>query len=289
MVGRALAAALEERGHELVLLSRSGRTVPGFGRVIGWDPMKDRPPADAFDQVRAVINLAGEPVSGRWTAAKRERIRQSRLVGTHNLVAGMLEASPSPQLLISASAIGYYGPRGEQQLNEDASYGDGFLADLTRKWEHEAQYFSSSGNRTVIMRLGIVLGRGGALAAALPTARLGLGGPLGGGQQWWSWIHIADVCRFVLGTLDDIACDGVYNVTSPNPVRQRDFSAALGRVLSRPAVLPAPGLFLRAIYGGFASELLDSKRVIPERLMLGGWNFEYTELEPALIDLLDRD
>ena len=288
MLGRAVSAVLEEQGHSLVLLSRRARIAPGYEQVVQWDPVSRPAPAEALSGVQAVINLAGEPVSGRWTAAKRDRIRASRVQGTANLVRGMLEARPGPQLLISSSAIGYYGPRGDQVLNERASSGDSFLAQVAREWEDAAEQFAAAGNRLVTMRLGIVLGHGGALKQMLPLARLGLGGPLGGGRQWWSWIHIADVCRFVARAIEDLECIGTYNLTAPQPVRQLEFAQVLGSVLGRPAVLPAPAFGLRLMLGGFSAELLDSKRVIPERLQNSGWRFAYPELDSALRGLILR-
>ena len=288
MLGRAVAAVLEEQGHSLVLLSRRSRIAPGFGQVVQWDPLSGPAPIEALSGVQAVINLAGEPVSGRWTSSKRDRITASRVRGTANLVRGMLDARPGPQLLISASAIGYYGPRGDQVLNERASTGDSFLARVAREWEAAAEQFAAAGNRLVTMRLGIVLGRGGALKQLLPLARLGLGGPLGSGEQWWSWIHIADVCRFVVRAIEDLECLGTYNLTAPEPVRQREFAQVLGRVLGRPAALPAPAFGLRLLLGGFSAELLDSKRVIPERLQNAGWRFAYPELDSALRSLTQR-
>ena len=285
MLGRALAAALEHQGHSLLLLSRGARIAPGYERVVQWDPVSGPLPAEALAGVQAVVNLAGEPVSGRWTSAKRDRIRDSRISGTANLVQGMLSARPGPQLLVSTSAIGYYGPRGEQELNERASSGDSFLARVGRDWEGSAEGFAGTG-RLVTMRLGIVLGHGGALKQMLPLARLGLGGPLGDGMQWWSWVHIDDVCRFVTRAIDDLDCAGTYNLTAPNPVRQRDFARTLGNVLGRPALLPAPAFALRAFLGGFSSELLDSKRVVPERLVNEGWEFTHPELRPALASLV---
>lgn len=286
MLGRAVAAVLEEQGHSLLLLSRRARIAPRYEQVVQWDPVSGPVPADALSGVQAVINLAGEPVSGRWTSAKRDRIRVSRVQGTANLVSGMLDARPGPQLLISTSAIGYYGPRGDQVLNERASSGDGFLAQVARDWEVAAEQFAATGRRLVTMRLGIVLGHGGAFKQMLPLARLGLGGPLGGGRQWWSWIHIADVCRFVVRALDDLECVGTYNLTAPEPIRQCDFARVLGGVLGRPAFLPAPAFGLRLVLGGFSSELLDSKRVIPERLQNAGWQFAYPDLESAFEGLI---
>ena len=288
MLGRAVAQVLEEQGHTLLLLSRRARRAPHFDQVVQWDPVSGPAPAAALSGVQAVINLAGEPVSGRWTSAKRERIRASRVNGTANLVRGMLEARPGPQLLISASAIGYYGPRGDQVLNERASSGDSYLAQVAREWEVAAEQFAAAGRRLVTMRLGIVLGPGGALKQMLPLARLGLGGPLGDGRQWWSWIHIADVCRFVVGAIDDIERAGTYNLTAPEPVRQREFARALGSALGRPALLPAPAFALRLALGGFSSELLDSKRVIPERLQRAGWEFAHPDLGSAFAALIGR-
>lgn len=285
-IGRALAAVLEEEGHDLVLLSRSGRSAVNYRRSVRWDPVAGPAPSTVLGNCRVVVHLAGEPVNGRWTRSKRERIERSRVLGTQNLVAGMVAANPAPQALISVSAIGYYGARGEQELNESASAGDGFLANVARGWEMAADQYAAAGNRVVTMRLGIVLGRGGMLQKILPLARLGLLGSLGNGRQWWSWIHIADLCRFIVAALDDIAFEGVYNLVAPTPVRQREFSGQLAGLMSRPTFLPVPEIALRCLLGGFSAELLDSKKVVPERLLLAGWDFEFQQLRPALAELL---
>ncbi len=285
-VGRALAAVLEEEGHDLVLLSRSGRSAVNYRRSVRWDPVAGPAPSRVLENCRVVVHLAGEPVNGRWTRSKRERIERSRVLGTQNLVAGMVAANPAPQALISVSAIGYYGARGEQELNESASAGDGFLANVARGWEMAADQYAATGNRVVTMRLGIVLGRGGMLQKILPLARLGLLGSLGNGRQWWSWIHIADLCRFIVAALDDSAFEGVYNLVAPTPVRQREFSGQLAGLMSRPTFLPVPEIALRCLLGGFSAELLDSKKVVPERLLLAGWDFEFQQLRPALAELL---
>ena len=286
MVGRALAAVLEAEGHDLVLLSRSGRSAANYRRSVHWDPIAGPAPSRVLEDCRVVVHLAGEPVNGRWTRSKRERIERSRVLGTQNLVAGMVAANPAPQTLISVSAIGYYGSRGEQDLNESASAGDGFLSNVARGWEMAADQYAASGNRVVTMRLGIVLGRGGMLQKILPLARCGLLGSLGNGRQWWSWIHIADLCRFIVAALDDIAFEGVYNLVAPTPVRQREFSGQLADLMSRPTFLPVPEFALRCLLGGFSAELLDSKKVVPERLLLGGWEFRFQQLRPALAELL---
>ena len=232
-------------------------------------------------------HLAGESVAGRWTAGKRREIRRSRIEGTRYLVAaiGAIAASSSrPRVLVSASAIGYYGDRGDRELTEEAAAGDDFLAGVCRDWEREAQGAQSYGVRVVCLRTGIVLGRGGAARPLLTLTRLGLGGPLGSGRQWWSWIHIDDLARLVEHAIDE-KLDGPVNATAPEPVRQNS-PRRLGRALRRPALLPAPGFSLRLALGGFAGELLSSRRVIPARALESGFAFRYGELDAALARLV---
>lgn len=289
-IGSRLCARLAEAGHELAVLSRDPAAardrLPGIGAAHAWDPASEPAPAAALEDADAVVHLAGEPVTGRWTKAKRQAIRDSRVVGTRNLVAGIAACRRRPAVLVSGSAVGYYGDRGDEPLSEQASPGDDFLAGVCREWEHEAQAAESHGVCVTRVRTGIVLGpAGGALAQMLLPARLGLAGPLGSGRQWWPWIHIDDLVGILehsLGRRDSAPLNG----SAPEPVRQKEFARVMGRVLGRPAFLPAPGLALRALLGGFAGELLSSKKVLPVATRESGYRFRYPELEPALRDLL---
>ncbi len=287
-LGRRVCEVLSRAGHTLVALSRDPQRarerVPQLSAAFPWESV-----TQALESCEAVINLAGETVAGRWTDAKKHTIRESRIVGTRNLVGGLSKLSARPKVLICASAIGYYGDRGEESLTEDASPGSDFLAQVCQEWESEAARAESLGIRVVRLRLGLVLGPGGgALHAMLPIFKLGLGGPLGSGEQFWSWVHRDDVVGAITYALDRESLSGPVNVTSPQPVRQREFAQTLGRVLRRPAVLPAPAFALKIALGEFASGLLSSQRVLPQRLAHEGYQFRFAKLEPALRDILGR-
>jgi uncharacterized protein (TIGR01777 family) len=237
----------------------------------------------------AVVHLAGETIAGRWTPEKKKRIYESRVQGTHRLVDAISTLDERPKVLISASAVGYYDDRGDDVLTEDAPPGGGFLSRVCRDWEREAQRAEELGLRVVRLRFGIVLGPGGgALQTMLPLFKLGLGGPLGSGRQWWSWVHRDDVVGLIELALKNEELSGPANATAPNPIRQREFAKTLGRVLKRPAVLPAPAFALKLTLGEFANELLASTRAIPKRAQELGYRFEYAELEGALCQILGR-
>ncbi len=292
-VGRRFCRELTAAGHSLVALSRdadrAAARLPAGAQVYPWQPLLQAAPVPAFEGVDAVVHLAGESVAGRWTAAKRRAIHDSRVIGTRHLVQGMAAASRRPERLVSASAIGYYGDRGEEELTEESPPGEGFLADTCRAWEAEAEAAAQLGVAVTRVRIGIVLGAGGgALAAMLLPARLGLGGPLGSGRQWWSWIHLDDLVAVLILALGTLRAP-VVNATAPQPVRQRDFARALGRVLGRPAFLPAPAFALRLLAGGFAAELLGSKRVLPAALERAGFTFRQPQLQAALRSCLRHD
>lgn len=288
-IGARLCKALSEAGHTLIGLSRDSGSaqhrVPWLHQVFPWNPLASPPPSEAFAGVDAVINLAGESVAGRWNAAKKRAIHDSRVLGTRHLVTGIEALSDRPRVLISASAIGYYGNQGERVLAEEAPPGRDFLARVCQAWEEEATHAQIRGLRVVRLRIGIVLGPGGgALQAMLPLFKLGLGGPIGFGRQWWSWIHRDDVVGLIVYALEH-ELNGPLNATSPEPVRQKAFACALGRVLGRPAFLPAPSLALKIVLGEFSSELLSSKRVLPQHALEAGYRFRFSELEPALRDI----
>jgi uncharacterized protein (TIGR01777 family) len=236
--------------------------------------------------------LLGEPVAQRWTETARREIRDSRVLSTRSLVAALrqLPDEHRPAALVSQSATGYYGPRGDEPVSEDAPAGEDFLAAVTRAWEHEALAASElPGLRVVLTRTGVVLSpRGGALAKMLPPFRLGAGGPVAGGRQYVPWIHLDDVVGALLRCLDDQRITGPVNVTAPNPVTNAEFSRTLGRVLHRPAVLPVPGAALRLLYGEMASIVTTGQRVMPQRLLQLAHEFRHPELEPALRDVLAR-
>lgn len=290
-IGAHLSRTLSERGDEVIALSRDpdsvARRAPGVSRAYAWDPMSEPAPAEALEQAAAVVHLAGESVVGRWSEAKRRAIRDTRVLGTRNLVAGIVRLENKPQVLVSASAIGFYGDRAGEELSEQSSGGNDYLASVCRQWEEEALKIKALGLRLVRIRTGIVLARdGGALGAMLLPFQLGLGGPLGSGEQWWSWIHRDDLVTLIIHSIDN-KIDGIWNGTAPNPVTQKEFARVLGRVLRRPAFLPAPAFALKLILGGFAAELLSSKKALPRAPEASGVVFKYRELEPALREILD--
>jgi len=258
------------------------------GKIVRWDPMQGPPPAEAFEGIDVVMHLAGESVAeGRWTAAQKARIRDSRVIGTRHLVQGIAQAAVRPRTLVSASAVGYYGDRGEEELTESAAPGRDFLADVCVAWEQEAVAARQHGVRVVTARTGIVLGAGGgALAKMLTPFKLGGGGPLGNGRQWMPWIHVADLARLYLHAAETTSLDGPMNAVAPHPVRNTEFTKALARQLRRPAFLPAPYFGLRLLFGEFAQVLFASQRVIPQVAVDSGFVFQYPEIAAALREIL---
>ena len=258
-------------------------------RIIRWDPLQGPPPQEAFQGVDAVLHLAGESVAaGRWTAARKAMIRDSRVIGTRNLVQGIVQAAVKPRVLVSASAVGYYGDRGEEELTEAASPASDFLAQVCVEWEREALAAERAGVRVALARTGIVLGSGsgGALAKMLLPFKLGAGGPLGNGRQWMPWIHVADLARLYLHAAETGSIVGAMNSVAPNPVRNSEFTKVLARQLHRPAFMPAPYFGLRLAFGEFAQVLFASQRVIPKVALDTGFVFQYPELASALREIL---
>jgi len=259
------------------------------GRIVRWDPMEGPPPPEAFEGIDVVYHLAGESVAGaRWTTAQKARIRDSRVVGTRHLVQGIAQAATKPATLVSASAVGYYGSRGDEELTESASPADDFLARVCVEWEQEAMAAARLGVRVVTARTGIVLGSGsgGALAKMLTPFKLGAGGPLGNGRQWMPWIHVADLARLYVHAADHGEIRGPMNSVAPNPVRNSEFTKALGRQLHRPAFMPAPYLGLRIVFGEFAQVLFASQRVIPRVALDTGFTFQFPDITSALREIL---
>ncbi|MEO8968789.1 MAG: TIGR01777 family oxidoreductase [Solirubrobacteraceae bacterium] len=292
-LGLALADTLGARGDEVVALSRDperGQRVLGEGvEVHAWpEPTQAPPPAQALGGVEAIVHLLGEPVAQRWTGEARTRIRDSRVLGTRMLVQAVrdLPATQRPKALISQSATGYYGPRGDAPLDEHASPGDDFLAQVVVAWEAEATEAQSM-MRVALTRTGVVLSpEGGALAKMLPFFKLGVGGPVAGGQQYVPWIHRDDVVGALICCVDDTTADGPVNLTAPNPVTNTELSRALGRALGRPAVLPVPAFAIKLLYGEMAEMVTTGQRVVPARLRQLGYGFHHPEVEPALRDVL---
>ncbi|MFL5863602.1 MAG: TIGR01777 family oxidoreductase [Solirubrobacteraceae bacterium] len=292
-IGLALADALTARGDHVVAVSRDperGQRVLGEGvEVHPWaEPESAPPPAQALAGTDAVVHLLGEPVAQRWTDAAKQRIRDSRVGSTRAVVAGIkaLPQGGRPRVLISQSATGYYGPRGDAPLDEQASAGEGFLAEVVVAWEQEA-ISAESATRVVRTRTGVVLSAtGGALAKMLPVFKLGIGGPVAGGHQYVPWIHLDDVVGGLIHCLDHEEVAGPVNVTAPEPVTNSELSRALGQALGRPAVLPVPGLAVKLLYGEMAEMVTTGQRVIPARLRELGYQFRHPGLELALKDVL---
>ena len=298
LIGRALASELAGRGHEVVALTRGRGAPAGFPagvRSARWNPHANRTEADLVSTVEgldALVHLAGEPVGKRWTATRKRAIRASRVEGTKTLVTALGAAGNRPSRLLAASAVGYYGARGDEELDEDASPGNDFLAEVCQEWEDAAAPARHLGIETASLRIGVVLSpEGGALATMLPPFRMGVGGRVGSGRQWMPWIHLSDVAAAMVHLLEAPAGSlaSVYNLTAPNPATNADFTRALGSALRRPAVFPVPGFAMRLAFGEMADALLLSgQRVAPRRLLAAGFEFRHPEVGPALKDLLGR-
>jgi uncharacterized protein (TIGR01777 family) len=278
MIGRRVVDALRARGDDVTVLSRDA---PG---TVHWaDPTAGPPPPEALAGRDGVVHLLGENVAQRWTKAAKRRIRESRELGTRHLVEALsrLSEDERPQALVSMSAIGYYGARGDEPVDESQPAGDDFLAQVVRTWEAEAHRAEELGMRVAIPRTGVVLtGDGGALAKMLPPFKLGVGGPVAGGSQYVPWVHLDDVVGALLFLLD--RGKGTYNVTAPEPVTNSELSKALGRALKRPAVLPVPALAIRTLYGEMAWVVTTGVRAVPTRLMDEGYPFAQPDLDDAL-------
>ncbi len=289
LIGRRLLKNLGASGHVLTVLSRhAGTNVPPGVGVAAWDPMKGPPPEDGIRNANAVIHLAGEPVAQRWSGDVKRRIRESRVVGTRNLVQSLARLRNPPQTLICASAVGYYGSRGDEVLREDSAPDHTFLAEVCRAWEEEAAAAEEFAIRVVRVRIGVVLdARGGALQRMLPPFRLGLGGKLGDGKQWMSWIHLADLAAMFQFAVEN-PVRGVFNGVAPIPVTNADFTQALARVLHRPAIFPVPVLGLKLLFGEMSEVLLASQRILPAAAEAAGFKFRFPELGGALSDLLGK-
>jgi uncharacterized protein len=279
LIGTKLTERLRARGDEVTTLSRK----PTAAGAVAWQPEEEPAPAAALSGRDGVIHLAGENVAQRWSDDAKRRIRSSRELGTRHLVAGIEAADPRPRVLVSSSAVGYYGPHGDEELDERTAAGHDFLAEVCVIWEREAQRAAELGLRVVNLRTGLVLDQtGGALAKMLPFFKLGAGGPVAGGSQYMPWIHVDDVVGLYLAALDGDAWEGPINVSAPAPVTNKTFSKALGRALHRPAVAPVPALAVQVLYGEMAEIVTKGQRVIPRRAQELGYAFEHPDLDEAL-------
>ncbi len=283
-IGRHLVKALLARGDRLIILSRTAR--PGTNpRYLIWDA-KSAPPREALE-TDAIVHLTGESVAQRWSSEVKQRIRSSRIESTRALVAALASVEKKPAVLVSASAIGIYGQRGDEVLTESSPHGSGFLEDVTVDWERESQRAADLGIRVVNPRIGIVLGPdGGALEKMLPPFKAGAGGRLGTGEQWMSWIHIDDLVGLILFAIDRDTVRGAMNATAPRPVKNAEFTHELGGVLKRPTFVAVPALVLKLMFGEMASVVIGSERVVPRVAMQAGYQFRYPELRPAFENIL---
>ncbi len=279
-IGAALLPSLKTRGYEVTRLVRGVAT---GNDQISWDPAKPTAP-DVLSGLDAVIHLAGESIVGRWTKTKKIKIRDSRVAGTTSLAEALARANDKPQVFVCSSAIGYYGDRGNEVLNEESTAGTGFLADVCREWEAATQVAANAGIRTVQMRTGIVLSpRGGALGKMLTPFKLGVGGKIGEGRQWMSWIDVQDMVGAIHHILNNDLLQGPVNMVAPKPVTNAEFTKTLGSVLSRPAILPMPAFAVKLAFGEMGETvLLGSQRVEPTQLVMSGYPFRFSSLRASL-------
>jgi uncharacterized protein (TIGR01777 family) len=291
LIGTKLVRALRDHGDTVTVLSRSPEKAQASLGVaaIAWDPLAGPAPAEALRGRDAVIHLAGEPVAQRWNDDVKRRILESRETGTRNLVAGLQAAAEQerPKVLVCSSAVGYYGKHGDERVPESAPAGDDFLAGVCVAWEREADAAQELGLRVVKIRTGVVLDAdGGALKTMLPPFKLGVGGPVAGGNQYLPWIHVDDLVSLYLHAATDASWSGAYNGAAPEPVTNKAFSKALGRALHRPAFAPVPAFAIRLLYGDMAEIVTEGQRAVPEHALADGFSYKYTDLDAALADAL---
>ncbi|HSM56737.1 MAG TPA: TIGR01777 family oxidoreductase [Candidatus Sulfomarinibacteraceae bacterium] len=296
LIGRALTNSLAGDGHEVIILSRApGRLtdLPQGVRAVGWDSRTADGWGHLADGATAIVNLAAENLAGdgffpsRWTAERKQRIRQSRLDAGRAVVQAVEQVENKPGVLVQASAVGYYGTHEDEVITEEHPPGDDFLAELCVEWEESTAAVKEMGVRQAIARTGLVLStEDGSLPRVLLPYKLFVGGPFGNGQQWWSWIHLQDEVRAMRFLIDTEAAQGPFNLTAPEPLTNDQFGRTLGRVLGRPHYFPVPGFLMRALFGEVSMVVLEGQRVIPRRLQELGFDFNYEELQPALQDVL---
>jgi uncharacterized protein (TIGR01777 family) len=291
LIGRALTADLTKDGHETIVLSRRPERATGLPAgawVERWDAQTAQGWGALADDADALVNLAGESIAGRWTASRKRRIRESRLNAGRAVVQAVELAGVKPRVVIQASGVGYYGPRGDEEIVEEEPPGDDFLGQLAIEWEASTAPVERMGVRRAVIRSGAVLStEGGAFPPMLLQSRLFLGGPLGSGRQWLPWIHMADEVRAIRFLIENERAQGPFNLAAPNPLTSAEFNRVLGRVMKRPAFLPVPAFFLRLIAGEMSAVLLDGQRAVPRRLLDLGFAFRFLNVEEALRDLLE--
>jgi uncharacterized protein (TIGR01777 family) len=285
LIGSRLVERLKGRGADVTVLSRNPeRAKEALGvDAVAWRTEEEPAPAAALAGRDGVVHLAGEPVAQRWSGGATQRIRESRAVGTRNMVAGLREADPRPGVLVSSSGVGYYGPRGDEPVDESMPPGDDFLAHVSKAWEDAAIEAEQLGVRVVRLRTGVVLDKqGGALKKMLPPFKAGVGGPVAGGRHYMPWIHLDDMVGMIITALDDPRWSGAMNASAPKPVTNAEFSKALGRALRRPAVVPVPAIALRLLYGDMSEIVTSGQRAVPARALELGYSFEHPDLDEAM-------
>jgi uncharacterized protein (TIGR01777 family) len=288
-IGRALTASLAKDGHEVIVLSRNPAAVtnlPKGARAEKWDGKTAQGWGQLADGAGAIVNLAGATISKRWSEPYKQEILNSRLQAGQAVLAAIRAAAKKPGVLIQSSAVGYYGPRGSEEITEEAKAGSDFLAKTCVAWEASTAEVESLGVRRVIIRTGVVLDKtGGALPQMMLPVKLFIGGPLGGGRQYFPWIHLADEVAAIRFLIDNPTASGVYNLSAPNPQTNAEFTKVLGKVLGRPAFMPTPGFALKLLFGEMATLLLDGQRQLPKRLLAAGFKFTYSDAASALQDI----
>ena len=293
LIGRSLCRVLTEDGHIVSAVSRSSAKPKGLSvsEVYKWDPQTGPPSQEAIEGVDALINLAGEPIDARrWSEEQKRSIRDSRVITTRHLVDGLRVGHKKPAVLVNSSAVGFYGDRGDEQLEETSPAGRGFMSDVCEEWEREASRAGDLGIRVVLVRTGVVLSaEGGALRKMLGPFRLGLGGPLGSGRQWFPWIHVKDIVGIFHHALVTSNLSGAMNGVAPQEVSNAEFTRQLAAVLHRPAFLPVPEMALRVLMGEMSSVLFGSQRVVPKAALGSGYEFQFPALRPALENLLGTE
>lgn len=294
LVGSRLVAVLKEKGDQILVLTRNpskARTIfpasvyPNL-EIVQYTPLQSGTWQQSISGCNAVVNLAGEPIAERWSPQQKQAIMSSRQLGTRKLVEAIANAEVKPQVLVSGSAIGYYGTSESQTFDETSATGNDFLAQVCQNWETEARQVTKSGVRLVIARVGIVLANGGALGKMLGPFKMFAGGPIGSGKQWFSWIHRDDLVNLIIQGIEQQEMSGVYNATAPNPVRMGTLCQVLGEVMNRPSWLPVPDFVLEVLLGDGAVVVLEGQKVLPQKTQASGFNFQYPELKPALQEIV---
>lgn len=289
-IGNRVCNVLKEKDYIVDVVSRNPEKaqtkLTSVDAIHAWQPESEQLPSEAISDIHAVIHLAGETIAGRWNANKKRRIRESRILSTRNLVSSFTPET-KPDVLINASAIGLYGDSGDESFTEESPVGEDYLAEVCHEWETEANKAREYGTRVVLVRIGLVLGLGGGLLdQVLPPFKMGIGGKLGSGNQWMSWIHVDDVIGIVMHALENEEVQGALNATAPKPVRNIEFTKTLGSVLRKPTIFPVPTFGLKIMMGEFANFVVLSQNVLPEQTQKSGYQFRFETLESALKDLL---